>query len=221
MNPNIYNEAVGAYRGLQAGDLIYADLDDSGAVDYGDYTSDDPGDLRVIGNSRPRYHYSINAGFTWYGFDFSVFFQGIGRQHIYPGANNMLFWGPYARPYSSFIPTTFLTDVWTEDTPDAYYPKARGYAAQGSRSLAQTNDRYLQNLAYCRLKNLTFGYTLPSSLTSKIRVEKIRVYFSGDNLFTWTKLKSDYLDPEQMTSDANGRVYPFSRTFSFGVDISF
>ena len=84
-----------------------------------------------------------------------------------------------------------------------------------------TNDRYLQNLAYCRLKNLTFGYTLPSSLTSKIRVEKIRVYFSGDNLFTWTKLKSDYLDPEQMTSDANGRVYPFSRTFSFGVDISF
>lgn len=221
VNPNIYNEAVGAYRGLQAGDLIYADLDDSGAVDYGDYTSDDPGDLRVIGNSRPRYHYSINAGFTWYGFDFSVFFQGIGRQHIYPGANNMLFWGPYARPYSSFIPTTFLTDVWTEDTPDAYYPKARGYAAQGSRSLAQTNDRYLQNLAYCRLKNLTFGYTLPSSLTSKIRVEKIRVYFSGDNLFTWTKLKSDYLDPEQMTSDANGRVYPFSRTFSFGVDISF
>ena len=221
VNPNIYNEAVGAYRGLQAGDLIYADLDGSGAVDYGDYTSDNPGDLRVIGNSRPRYHYSINAGFTWYGFDFSVFFQGIGRQHIYPGANNMLFWGPYARPYSSFIPTTFLTDVWTEDTPDAYYPKARGYAAQGSRSLAQTNDRYLQNLAYCRLKNLTFGYTLPSSLTSKIRVEKIRVYFSGDNLFTWTKLKSDYLDPEQMTSDANGRVYPFSRTFSFGVDISF
>ena len=221
VNPNIYNEAVGAYRGLQAGDLIYADLDDSGEVDYGDYTSDDPGDLRVIGNSRPRYHYSINAGFSWYGFDFSVFFQGIGRQHIYPGANNMLFWGPYARPYSSFIPTTFLTDVWTEDTPDAYYPKARGYAAQGSRSLAQINDRYLQNLAYCRLKNLTFGYTLPSSLTSKVGIERIRVYFSGDNLFTWTKLKSDYLDPEQMTSDANGRVYPFSKTYSFGVDISF
>lgn len=174
----------------------------------------------MIGNSRPRYHYSINAGFSWYGFDFSVFFQGIGRQHIYPGANNMLS-GPYARPYSSFIPTTFLTDVWTEDTPDAYYPKARGYAAQGSRSLAQINDRYLQNLAYCRLKNLTFGYTLPSSLTSKVGIERIRVYFSGDNLFTWTKLKSDYLDPEQMTSDANGRVYPFSKTYSFGVDISF
>ena len=128
MNPNIYNEAVGAYRGLQAGDLIYADLDGSGAVDYGDYTSDNPGDLRVIGNSRPRYHYSINAGFTWYGFDFSVFFQGIGRQHIYPGANNMLFWGPYARPYSSFIPTTFLTDVWTEDTPR---PAAMPHKARG------------------------------------------------------------------------------------------
>lgn len=87
--------------------------------------------------------------------------------------------------------------------------------------MSKVNDRYLQNLAYCRLKNLTIGYTLPKMLTKKIYLDKVRFYFSGENLFTTTKLKSDYLDPEQMTTDRNGRVYPFSKTFSFGVDVSF
>lgn len=87
--------------------------------------------------------------------------------------------------------------------------------------MKRVNDRYLQDLAYCRLKNLTIGYTIPASLTQKLNLSKVRVYFSGENLFTTTKLKNDYLDPEQMTSDANGRVYPFSKTYSFGLDISF
>lgn len=200
---------------------MYADLDDNGKVDQGDYTLDNPGDLRVIGNSRPRWHYNFNANLSWYGFDVALFFQGIGRQHIYPGANNMMFWGPYARPYASFIPRTILTDVWSEENPDAYFPKVRGYSRADGGSLGQVNDRYLQNLAYLRLKNVTVGYTIPENLTRKTHVDKIRVYFSGDNLATWTKLKSDYLDPEQMTSDPNGRVYPFSKTYSFGLDITF
>jgi hypothetical protein len=79
----------------------------------------------------------------------------------------------------------------------------------------------LQDLAYCRLKNLTFGYTLPKSLTKKAYLEKVRLYFSGENIFIASKLKSDYLDPEQMMHDSNGRVYPFSKTFSFGLDVSF
>ena len=221
VNNHIYNGATGEYRGLKGGDLIYADLDDNGKVDQGDYTLSNPGDLRVIGNSRPRWHYNFNANLSWYGFDVALFFQGIGRQHIYPGANNMMFWGPYARPYASFIPKTILTDVWSEENPDAYFPKVRGYSRADGGSLGQVNDRYLQNLAYLRLKNVTVGYTIPENLTRKIHVDKIRVYFSGDNLATWTKLKSDYLDPEQMTSDPNGRVYPFSKTYSFGLDITF
>lgn len=221
VNRHIYNGAVGEYRGLQGGDLIYADLNGDKKVDQGKYTLDDHGDLTVIGNSRPRWHYNFNLGFSWYGLDFSMFFQGIGRQNVYPGSNNMLFWGPYARPYASFIPKSIMTDVWSEDNPDAYFPKVRGYARADGGSLAQINDRYLQDLAYLRLKNVTVGYTIPEKLTRRISVDKIRIYFSGDNLATWSKLKSDYLDPEQMSSDSNGRVYPFSKTFSFGVDISF
>ena len=133
----------------------------------------------------------------------------------------MLFWGGYARPYSSFVPEHFLDDVWSEDNPDAYFPKLRGYAAQGDRHLAKVNNRYLQNTAYCRLKNLTVGYTLPVDLTRKARIDRVRVYFSGDNLVTWTALKSKYIAPEQLSTDGSARVYPFAKTFSFGLDITF
>ena len=150
----------------------------------------------------------------------SMFWQGIGRQNIYPGDNNMMFWGPYSRAYSSFIPADLPGKVWSENNRNAYFPRAGQDQARWF-AMSKVNDRYLQNLAYCRLKNLTIGYTLPKMLTKKIYLDKVRFYFSGENLFTTTKLKSDYLDPEQMTTDRNGRVYPFSKTFSFGVDVSF
>ena len=149
-----------------------------------------------------------------------MFWQGIGKQNLYPGDNNMLFWGPYARTYSSFIPSDFADKVWKPTNTDAYFPRAGADQARFF-AMRRPNDRYLQNLAYCRLKNLTVGYTLPSSLTRKISLSRVRFYFSGENLFITTKLKNDYLDPEQMTTDANGRVYPFSKTYSFGIDISF
>ena len=220
VSQNIFVEAQGEYRGLQAGDMAYADLDGSGCIDNGLNTLDNHGDLKKVGNKLPRYTYSGNVGFSWYGVDFSAFFQGIGRQHIYPGGDCMLFWGGYARPYASFIPKDFSKDIWTPENPTGYYPKLRGYSAQGNRSLAQPNDRYLQNLAYCRLKNVTLGYTLPNEWTKKIYVDRLRIYFSGDNLATWTKLHSDYIDPEQFAKDGNARVYPFPKTFSFGIDIT-
>ena len=204
----------------KAGDLIFDDVDDSKKVDIGKGTLDNHGDLVRIGNSTPRYHYGITVNMAWMGFDFSMFWQGIGKQNIYPGGNNMMFWGPYARAYSSFIPKDFPAKVWSTDNRGAYFPRP---VADLARELAMSkpNDRYLQDLAYCRLKNLTFGYTLPKSLTKKAYLEKVRVYFSGENIFITSKLKSDYLDPEQMTYDSNGRVYPFSKTFSFGLDVSF
>ena len=218
---NILETAMGSNKGLKAGDMIFADLDGSGRIDDGAQTADDRGDMTIIGNSRPRYTYSGSLGFNWFGFDCSAFFQGVGRQHRYPGTDAMLFWGGFARPFSSFVPTDFPDKIWTEDNTDAYFPRMRGYAAQGDRSMRYVNNRFLQNLAYCRLKNFTFGYTLPAMLTNKAGINRLRVYFSGDNLLTWTKLRSNYIDPEQFSSDANARVYPFAKTFSFGIDVTF
>ena len=159
----------------------------------------------------------------------TVLFQGIGKQNWYPGAETSMFWGPYSRPYASFIPSDFMSQVWSEENTDAYFPRPRGYVALGSnRELAVVNTKYLQNLAYCRLKNLSIGYTLPDKWLSKIGFEKIRVYFSGENLLTFTKLHSDYIDPEQAsasnswkTSKSDANIYPWAKTYSFGVDITF
>lgn len=204
----------------KAGDLIFDDVDGSTKIDQGKGTLDDHGDLVRIGNAMPRYNYGITVNMAWMGFDFSMFWQGIGKQNIYPGGNNMLFWGPYARAYSSFIPEDFPSKVWSKNNRNAYFPRPVADLAR-SFAMSRPNDRYLQNLAYCRLKNLTVGYTLPKTLTKKVYLEKVRLYFSGENLFITSKLKSDYIDPEQMMHDTNGRVYPFSKTFSFGLDVSF
>ncbi|MFV0605905.1 MAG: SusC/RagA family TonB-linked outer membrane protein [Niabella sp.] len=207
---------------IGAGDLRWVDLDGDNIISSGKNTVDDPGDQRVIGNTTPRYSYSFNAGFNWAGFDFSVFFQGLGKKDWYPGNNADRFWGPYSRPYFSFLPKDFASDIWTPENPDAYFPTLVAYVALNSNNeLRATNNKYLQNLAYLRLKNMTLGYSLPPALIKKAKLTNFRVFVSGENLFTWTKLRSKYIDPEQAIADGNGRVYPFSKIYSFGIDITF
>ncbi len=215
-------------NGLHAGDLKFVDLDGNNKIEQ-TTSANDRKDMKVIGNSLPRYNYNFGISADWYGIDFSVLFQGIGKQNWYPGAETSMFWGPYSRPYASFIPSDFMSQVWSEENTDAYFPRPRGYVVLGSnRELAVVNTKYLQNLAYCRLKNLSIGYTLPEKWLSKIGFEKIRVYFSGENLLTFTKLHSDYIDPEQAsasnswkTSKSDANIYPWAKTYSFGVDITF
>ena len=220
---DIINASAGAEQGLRAGDLKFRDIDGDNRISIGKDTADDPGDREIIGNSQPRYNYGINLGFQWCGIDFSVFFQGVGHRDWYPDAGSLLFWGPYARPYSSLIPKDFHTQIWTEDNPDAYFPRPRGYVAlQGTnRELTAVNDKYLQNAGYCRLKSLTVGYTLPQKWTRKIKIDDIRFYFSGENLATWHNIHSDYIDPEMAVAGAGQRIYPWQKTFIFGIDITF
>ena len=223
---DIIISSAGSEMGLKAGDLKYLDLDDNHVIGPGANTLDDHGDREVIGNYQPRYSYGFNLGADWNGLDLSVFLQGVGRQHWYPGTGARAFWGPYTRPYATFIPNGFMDDVWSEENPNAYYPRPRGYIAlRENRSLGAINDRYLQNIAYLRLKNLTFGYSLPQSVLSKVYVERLRIYFSGENLLTFSKLKSKYIDPEQAAAEdggnGNARMYGWSKTFSFGVDVTF
>ena len=206
----------------QAGDLIFDDVDNSTKIDNGKGTLADHGDLVKLGNSLPRYYYSFSTHAEWNGFDLSVFFQGVGEQYFYPSDQNFAFWGPYSRVYTSFVPVDFESKIWTKDNPNSYFPRAAGQIARDGGVLTKINDRYLQNLAYCRLKNLTFGYTLPQTWTQKIKIDKVRVYFSGENLFTFSKLDSKYLDPEQVSGKSgSGNVYPYSKSFAFGLDVTF
>lgn len=208
--------------GLSAGDIRFEDLNGDGVITPGTNTVDDPGDQKVIGNVTPRYAFGFNMSADYAGFDLSVFFQGIGKRDWYPGNEADRFWGPFGRPYYSFIPEDFESKLWTPENPDSYFPRLLTYIALNARNeLRATNNKYLQDLAYIRLKNLTLGYTIPADITRKLKINKCRIYVSGENILTFTKLDTDYIDPEQALANANGRVYPFSKIYSFGVNITF
>ena len=225
VNNRVYTSSDASAAHLMAGDVRFRDLDGNNIISEGSGTVDDPGDKRIIGNSLPRYNYSFRLGFNWMGFDISAFFQGIGRRDWYPAANQASFdfWGPYAFPPTSFIHKDFYSNCWSEDNRNTYFPRPRGYTAlQGTnRELTAVNDRYLQNIGYCRLKNLTVGYTLPRQWTRKALIESLRIYFTGENLFTWSGIRSDYIDPEMAATNGNLRLYPWQRTYMFGVDVTF
>lgn len=213
--------------GWKAGDVKFVDLDGDNILGIGSNTVDDPGDRKIIGNSEPRFLYGLTLNASWYGFDLSVFFQGVGRQNWYPPGDAGIFWGTYSRPYQSFLPKDFMDMCWTEENPnpDAYFPRARGYVSTKSdRELGAVNDRYLQNIGYCRLKNLTLGYTLPEKWTKKITIDSIRLYFTGENLWYFSPLKkvNRYIDPEE-AAVGHERVlqYRWQKSFMFGIDITF
>ncbi len=218
-----YYTSIGEYgQGARAGDLKYLDLNNDGKIDDGTQTLTDHGDREIIGNTQPRFMYGFNFGFNYVGIDFQIFFQGVGHQDWYPGTDNIRFWGPYSRPYASFVGRDFMADVWSETNADAYFPRPRGYAAlSADHSLHYKNDRYLQNIAYLRLKNLTVGYTLPEKFSNRIGISKLRIYFSGENLWYTSPLKSKYLDPEICAKSTTGNSYSYAKTFSFGLTIDF
>lgn len=207
---------------LKAGDLRWVDLNGDGVISAGTNTLDNPGDQVRLGNSMPRYNYAFNGGVNWMGVDLSFFFQGIGKMNWYPGNNADRYWGPYSRPYFSFIPHDFANNVWSPENPNAKFPTLLAYVAlNANNELRATNNKYMQDLAYLRLKNLTVGYRVPQNLTKRFKIQSLRVFASGENMFTWTKLDTKYIDPEQAMANIDGRVYPFSKTYSFGIDLTF
>lgn len=223
VNNRVYTSKKENY--LRAGDVEFIDINNDGIVNEGSGTLADPGDKVIIGNSQPRYNYSLRMGADWWGFDVSVFFQGIGKRDWFPSQTAYDFWGPYSFPSLSFVQQDFMSNVWSEENPGGYFPKARGYASYSAGALGVANDRYLQDVSYLRLKNLTLGYTLP--IKSKV-LNKIRMYASGENLFYWSNLKkySKTVDPEltvtSSTYNANSGVgYSFSKIYTFGLSVTF
>ena len=164
----------------------------------------------------------------FFGFDVSAFFQGTGNHYWYPHVRSFAFWGPFSQPMCSYLPKDFLANCWSENNPDAYFPRPVAYLAyDGGAQLNKVNSRYLQNLRYLRFKNLTVGYTLPQKATKKIGIDRIRLYFSGENLEYWSPFKKNsiYIDPEgafgRSNNDYNRAFYPWQKTYMFGIDVTF
>lgn len=222
-----------AAGGLQPGDVRYVDMNNDGVIDEGENTVDDSGDRSIIGNTAPQYLYSFKLSTSWKGFDLSAFFQGVGKQDWYPNRDSRTFWAMYNRPYDSFIRKDLANNIWTPENPDGYYPRLFGYIALSDNdALGAVNNRYLQDVSYLRLKNLTFGYTLPAKVIDKLPLSKLRIYFSGENLLTFTSL-TDYIDPEAASNSVNlnapststnrstAQTVPFSEVYSLGLSLQF
>lgn len=210
------------------GDVKYKDLDGDGKLSYGSKQTDDHGDWTVIGNETPRYEYSFRLGADWHGVDVSVFFQGVGKRDMWGN-------GPLAIPGwdtgDGAMANAFAADYWTPENTDAFYPAAYGMGKSNDGYNVMVNDRYLLNMAYLRLKNVTVGYTLPAKWMKKAHIQNLRIYFTGENLLTFDKLRGLPIDPECVTgvsmwgsNYAQGRTglnTPVFKTVSVGVQATF
>lgn len=205
-----------------AGDVMYKDLNGDKKVNGGKGTYDDPGDKTVIGNNRPRYRFGITLDAAYKGFDFSIFMQGIAKRDFWDdspysvGANVGMWQAAGFKEHLDYFRPADDTNLGPN--LDGFYP--RPLFGHGWKNF-QVSDRYLQNAAYMRIKNLQIGYSLPQSVISKIGANRVRVYFSADNLVTFTKMSSIF-DPEATGGDwGPGKIYPLQRTVSFGLNVNF
>ena len=205
-----------------AGDVMYKDLNGDKKVNSGKSTYDDMGDLTKIGNSLPRYRFGITLDANWKGFDFLIFMQGVGKRDFWDaspysvGANTGLWQSAAFKDHLDYWRPA--TDTNFGPNPNAFYP--RPLFGAGSKNF-QTSDRYLQNAAYMRIKNIQIGYTLPAAIASKIGASRVRFYFSAENLATFTKMNKIF-DPEATGGDwGPGKIYPLQRTVSFGLNLNF
>ena len=208
------------------GDVKYKDLNGDGQITWGDKTVDNHGDWSRIGNTTPRFEYNFRVGLEWKGLDFSIFFQGVGKRDYWATGTMMI-------PGWNFSEGTYYahqTDYWTPTNTQAWYPRLTEMNQPGQYSAASFNflcqTRYLLDLSYLRLKNITIGYNLPKEVLKKMRFQKFRIYGSFENVAEFDHLGNMPIDPETQTSAGDGgamgygRIYPFTRQLSCGLQIT-
>ena len=203
------NNGIGMPSNLRVGDNMFCDENGDGVLDHNDYI--------FLGSDSPEISYSFNAGASYKGFDFNVIFQGAANRFVYRGIDNWTV--PFRANYTNTI-TSSIGNTWSEDNPDAYYApytndsNINNYNYQAS-SLTSQDGRYL------RLKNVTIGYTFDSKLLKRQNVvENVRLYITGADLWETTKIKDGW-DPEAKRDASGTQRYPFTRNFTFGVNLTF
>ena len=242
----IYAQGVADQTGLEQGTFVYGpgdikfkDLNGDGKIDGGKGTADNHGDLKKIGNTQPRYQYSFHLGGDWKGFDFDFYFQGVGKREMWTTSAFVM---PLMRgadatyshmeSYNQIVfnesgkATDYIVDQ--ANTYPALFPGNEGSGTVSGISAGNHNfypqSRYLSDMSYLRLKNITIGYTIPQLLTKKAYIQRARVYFSADNMFTLFRGNSDYpLDPELNSNSGNswGRATPITKSVSVGLQVTF
>ncbi|MBO7603253.1 MAG: TonB-dependent receptor [Bacteroidales bacterium] len=231
--------------GPYAGDIKFVDLKPDKVINTGSWTLKDHGDLDRIGNEAPRYQFGLNLDFRWNGIGLSAFFQGVGKRDWYPSQGTDFFWGSWGRAYAYMLKDQQFNHVildksdtnWkvanAADKP--FWPRQTyGTADSATGALTFPSDYFLMNAAYVRLKTLTLDYSFPKALISKAGIQQLRVYVTGENLFTWSPMfkYTTMFDPEVIgngdsdfhsgtsTTMGDGYSYPLLRSVTFGISLT-
>ncbi|MGI6572324.1 MAG: TonB-dependent receptor [Fermentimonas sp.] len=195
------------------GDVRYSDLNNDNLISFGDNTLKNPGDRKIIGNSMPRYLYNIKTEINWKKLNISMLWNGIAKRDTW--FQNYTFWGVGSIWQHSAFKEHL--DYWTPNNKNAYFPRP-AYQPKRNR---QISDRYLQNTAFLRLKNIQLGYTFDRTQLKNLNpIKNITLYLSGENLITISKL-FDYFDPEAFSGQyGEGKVHPLSKQISIGLNVT-
>ena len=190
-----------------AGDIKYKDIDGDGRI-----TTQDKVPIGYPQEPEIVYGFGFSTGFK--GFDFSVFFQGLARESFWINVTNT---SPFVTSNGSVrqLLKVYADDHWDESTRNIYalWPRLSTKVVENN---AQASTWFMRDGSFMRLKSLECGYTIPRKLTDKVRMTNFRLYFSGTNLFCWSKFK--LWDPEQAGNAFN---YPTQRVLNFGAQVSF
>lgn len=192
-----------AYTSTQPGDIRFKDLNNDGVINEDDRT--------ILGTPTPSWTFSMNNRFEFYGVDVEVYLQGAAGNKIYNGNRATLEAMSVAQNQM-----TSVLDRWRPESPSATMPRA---VFSDPNKNNRTSDRFLEAGDYLRLKSITIGYTLPKELTKKALMDEVRFSISGQNLYTLTRYTG--LDPEVGGSGIDSNVYPMTRNFTFGLNITF
>ncbi|MBD2752486.1 TonB-dependent receptor [Spirosoma validum] len=205
---------------LQLGDNMFRDLNGDGKLTF-------EGDAKYLGTDNPRMIYGINGGLDYKGFDFNFIFQGVGERTIIRDGN----WRIPAAVLFQAQNSAYLNQWWTPERTDARLPRISSTGTINNYNYIPS-DWVAENGAYLRLKNLVFGYTLPQKLTQKARIQRLRLYYSGNDLWEISKI-TDGWDPEASrtvsnTGDTNNnnqstfsQRFPFYRFHTVGINLTF
>ncbi|MGP1476545.1 MAG: TonB-dependent receptor [Phocaeicola sp.] len=210
-----YNYYKHQYTGV--GDLKYVDTNNDGHIDQND--------CEIIGNPWPSIQYGGIINLSYKSIDLSANFVGVGHRDV------VNFTKPFEYSFIQDYQSTykmFKTSYWNGGG-ETKYPRVYATTANGSivrdpnGNWKNTSDAFIEDAAYLKIKNITIGYTIPKKWIVKAGINNLRIYFTGNNLFTFTSFSG--LDPEFTGSVTSYGLYeestPLTKTYTIGVDINF
>ena len=203
------NSSVGTLTGLRLGDNMFEDVNKDGKLTEEDFV--------YLGTDDPKVQFSFNAGVEWKGFDLSIVFQGAGKRTVWREKSTWRI--PVRVPYQNGS-NHFLGNTWTPENTGAYYPALTNTSDILNYNY-QCSSWSVEDGSYLRLKNVTLGYNLPAPLLAKTKVlSRARIYVSGADLWEHSNI-NDGWDPEANSTVDDAKRYPFLRTVTFGLNLTF